>query len=247
MELREVAAELARRPARSARCRGSRPRARAGSWRSNRTPRCRPDRDASSGASRVEEGRELARRAGRQRDLHEHERLVGHRGVEERVAPAIGVEPVLEVGPRLDRVHRFVLDQLLEQRGRRVPRDAPELEQADVEQRRELRLQLVVEIGERDRRRRWRSSGPAASRNSSARRSTRNFTPSSRPVKSRGAAADGGERGCGAPVRRPPAHLVRPRRRCEPRSPDRPCAGSVQKSRGSSVRNRTLPRSESEL
>ena len=92
------------------------------------------------GRVRVEQGRERARRAVRQRDLHEHERLVGHRGMEERVAAAVGVEPVLEVGPRVDRVHRFVLDQLLEQRGGRVPRDAPELEQADVEQRRELGL-----------------------------------------------------------------------------------------------------------
>ena len=86
-----------------------------------------------------------------QRDLHEHERLVGHRGMEERVAAAVGVEPVLEVVPRVDRVHRFVLDQLLEQRGGRVPRDAAQLEQPDVEQHRELRPELVAELGERGR------------------------------------------------------------------------------------------------
>ena len=76
-------------------------------------------------------------------------------GMEERVAAAVGVEPVLEVGPRADRVHGLVLDQLLEQRGRRVPGDAAQLEQADVEQRRELRLQLEVDLGRaRSRRRR---------------------------------------------------------------------------------------------
>ena len=101
--------------------------------------------------ARVEQGRELARRAGGQRDLDEHERLVGHRGMEERVAAAIGVEAVLEVVPRADRVHRFVLDQLLEERGRRRPGEAAELEQADVEQQCELRPQLVADLGERRR------------------------------------------------------------------------------------------------
>ena len=48
-------------------------------------------------------------------------------------------------------MHRFVLDQLLEQRGRRVPRDAAQLEQADVEQRRELGPELVADLGERGR------------------------------------------------------------------------------------------------
>ena len=59
-----------------------------------------------------------------ERDLDEHQRLVRHRGMEERVAAAVGVEPVLQVVPRADRVHRLVRDELLEQRGRRVPRDA---------------------------------------------------------------------------------------------------------------------------
>ena len=86
------------------------------------------------GRVRVEQRSEHARRAGGQRDLDEHERLVGHRGMEERVAPTVGVEAVLQVGPRADRVHRFVLDQLLEERGRRVPGDAAQLEQADVEE-----------------------------------------------------------------------------------------------------------------
>ena len=61
-----------------------------------------------------------------ERDLDEHQRLVRHRGMEERVAAAVGVEPVLQVVPRRDRVHGLVLDQLLEQRGRGVPRDAPQ-------------------------------------------------------------------------------------------------------------------------
>ena len=152
--------------------------ARAGSSRSNRRPRCRraPDRrrarvSSSSGASSVT-------MPVVQRDLDEHERFVGHRGMEEGVAAAIGVEPVLQVVPRTDRVHGFVLDELLEQRGRRVPRDARQREQADVEQRGECWHELYVEIGRAPGRRRR----PAAA---SARRSTSNFTPPSRPVNRR--------------------------------------------------------------
>ena len=73
-----------------------------------------------------------------ERDLDEDERFVRHRGMEERVAATIGVEPVLQVVPGTDRVDCFVLDQLLEQRGRRVPRDARQRQHADVEERRAL-------------------------------------------------------------------------------------------------------------
>ena len=56
---------------------------------------------------------------------------------------------MLQVVPRADRVHRFVRDELLQQRGRRVPRDAAQREQPDVEERRDVALQLAVEIAER--------------------------------------------------------------------------------------------------
>jgi hypothetical protein len=42
-------------------------------------------------------------------------------------------------------VHRLVLDQLFQQRGRGVPGDALQFEEADVEPRREARFQLAVE------------------------------------------------------------------------------------------------------
>ncbi len=100
------------------------------------------------GRAGVEQRRKRGRDAGRQRDLHEHERLVRHRGMEERVATPVGVEPVLQVVPRPDRVHRLVRDELLEQRRRRIPRDPAQFEQPHVEERRELRLQLAVEVGE---------------------------------------------------------------------------------------------------
>ncbi len=65
--------------------------------------------------------------------------------MKEAVAAAVAVEPVLDVGPAPDVVHRLVLDQLLDQRGRRVPADAAQLEEADVEPGREHVLHLGIQ------------------------------------------------------------------------------------------------------
>ena len=69
--------------------------------------------------------------------------------------PAVGVEAVLSNRPTVDRVHRFVLDQLLEERGGHRPGDPPQLEQADVEEQRELGPEFVADFSEP----RWRPPG----------------------------------------------------------------------------------------
>ena len=80
-----------------------------------------------------------------QRDLDEDQRFERHPRVEEGVAAAVVVEAVLEVFPRADLMHRFVLHQPFEQRRGRLPGDALELQKADVEPRVEARFELAVE------------------------------------------------------------------------------------------------------
>ncbi len=57
-----------------------------------------------------------------QRHLDEDQWIIGHPGVDEGVAAAARSEAVLQVIPRFDGVDRLVLDQLLEERSRGVPR-----------------------------------------------------------------------------------------------------------------------------
>ena len=68
----------------------------------------------------------LRAHAARQRHLDEDQRLVGQLRMEEREAAPVGFQPAPQVAPALDRVHRLVLDQLLEHDRRRVPVDALE-------------------------------------------------------------------------------------------------------------------------
>ncbi len=84
-----------------------------------------------------------------QRDLDEDDRLVHQRGVEEAVAPLVTVEPVPQVVPAGDGVHRFGRHQPVEHRRGRVPRDLAELEQAHVEQGRQVTGELVVQQPQR--------------------------------------------------------------------------------------------------
>ena len=53
-----------------------------------------------------------------QRHLDEDQRLVGHARMEKGEAAAVGLEPVLQIGPAADLVHRLVGHQLFEQRRR---------------------------------------------------------------------------------------------------------------------------------
>ena len=55
------------------------------------------------------------------------------------------VEPVLEVAPRADGVHRLVVDQLLQQRRRGLPVDAHQVEEADIEPGAEQRPQVFAQ------------------------------------------------------------------------------------------------------
>ena len=85
-------------------------------------------------------------------------------------AATIRLESILQIGPPADLMHGLVCHQLFEQRRRQFPGDALELEKADVEPVGEQPLQILFEAGE---------PGSRCPRSiSSARRSTRNFTPS---------------------------------------------------------------------
>ena len=95
--------------------------------------------------ARVEQALHVAGHAVHQRDLDEDQRLVGHARMEEGEAAAVRIEPVLEVAPRADGVHRLVGDQLLEQRRRRPPVDAHQVEEADIEPGAEQRAQVLAQ------------------------------------------------------------------------------------------------------
>src|SRR3546814_1630182 len=83
--------------------------------------------------------------------LYEGQRLFGHARMEQRIAAAVGIQPVAHILPGGDLVHGFVGDQLLEQRGRRVPVDGAQVEEAGVEPRQQQLAQVVVEALEIDR------------------------------------------------------------------------------------------------
>ncbi len=70
---------------------------------------------------------------------------MGHARVEERITAPVRIEPIAQVGPRMDRMDCLVSDQLFEQRGRRLPSDALELQEPDVEPRGKPGLQLSVQ------------------------------------------------------------------------------------------------------
>ena len=127
------------------------------------------------GVLAVEQLGEVVGEAVGQRDLDEHDRLVDQRGMEERVAALVTVEPVAQVVPAGDGVHGLGRHEPLEHRRGRVPGDLAQFEQPDVEQRRQVTGELVVRAT-RGRDRRLRSA------RRSARSSTRNPTPCGRPV-----------------------------------------------------------------
>ena len=68
--------------------------------------------------------------------------------MKEGVAAPVGIEPVLQILPGFDFVHRLVLHQALEHVGRAVPGDALQLQQRHVEPRGEQTLQFQVERSE---------------------------------------------------------------------------------------------------
>ena len=70
----------------------------------------------------------------RQCDFHEDQRLVDQRRMEKAEAAAVRrIEPTAKVVPPVDLVDGFILDDLLEDRGRRLPVDPPQHEKAAVE------------------------------------------------------------------------------------------------------------------
>ena len=85
-----------------------------------------------------------------QRDLHEDERLVDERGMEEgKAAPVRGIEAAAQVVPALDLVHGLVADDLLQDGRRRVPIDAAQDQEAAVEPGVEQAAQVGIDGGER--------------------------------------------------------------------------------------------------
>src|SRR3990167_5901892 len=80
----------------------------------------------------VEQRRDAVGDAVHQRHLDEDQRLIGQARVEEAVAAAVAVQAVLQVGPAADVVHGLVLDELFQQRGGRIPRQATQLQKSHV-------------------------------------------------------------------------------------------------------------------
>ncbi len=93
----------------------------------------------------VQQRRDAAGYAVHQRHLHKNQRLVGQARVKEAVAAAVAVEPIFQVCPAADVVHGLVFDELFDQRGRRIPRQAPELQKGHVEPGGEQVLQIGIE------------------------------------------------------------------------------------------------------
>ena len=75
------------------------------------------------GSSLVQQGHDVVGHVIEQGDFHKNQRLVGQTGVEKTVAAAVAVQPVFEICPTANIVDRFILDELFDQRGRRVPTD----------------------------------------------------------------------------------------------------------------------------
>ena len=81
----------------------------------------------------VEQRLDLRAHAARQRHLDEDQRLVAQLRVEEREAAPVAFQPAAQVAPALHRVHRLVLDQLLQHDRRGAPVDALQAQEAAVE------------------------------------------------------------------------------------------------------------------
>ena len=64
---------------------------------------------------------------------------------EEGTDPAVGIEAIVQIGPRTDFKNRLVFDQLFQQRGRRTTGQAPQLKETDVELGTQPPLQLAIE------------------------------------------------------------------------------------------------------
>ena len=84
-----------------------------------------------------------------QRHLDKDQRLVRHARMEEGKAAAVGLQPVFQIGPAADLVHRLVGHQFFEQRRRRFPGDAAQFEKADIEPVGEQVAQIVGEPAQR--------------------------------------------------------------------------------------------------
>ena len=79
-----------------------------------------------------------------QRDFDEDQRLARKLGMKERKAAPVGLQPAPQVGPVLDRMHRLVPDDLLQQRRGRAPVDLLQIEESGVEPRREQVAEVAV-------------------------------------------------------------------------------------------------------
>ena len=81
--------------------------------------------------SHVEERGDGVRELGGQRHFHEDQRLIGELRVEEaETAPVGGLEPIAQIVPVADLVHRLVADDLFQDVGRCRPIDVPQHEEA---------------------------------------------------------------------------------------------------------------------
>src|SRR5690606_26073370 len=93
----------------------------------------------------VEQWGNAVRETGDQRHFDKYQRLMRQTRVKESVAAAVAIEAVFQVGPAADVVHRFVLDELFQQRRGRIPGQPAQLQKTDIEPGGKKLLQLGIE------------------------------------------------------------------------------------------------------
>ena len=93
----------------------------------------------------VEQRHDARRHFVHQGHLDKNQRHAGQTGMKKSVAAPVAVEPVFDIGPALDVMHGFVLDQLFNQGRWRIPADAAQVQKADVKPGRKHVFQLDIQ------------------------------------------------------------------------------------------------------
>ena len=81
----------------------------------------------------IQQGLHVVGDAVNQRHLDDDQRFVRHARMEKGEAAPVGAEPVFQIAPVLDGMHRLVSKQLFQQRSWRIPGNTPQFQEADIE------------------------------------------------------------------------------------------------------------------
>ena len=94
---------------------------------------------------RIQQPLDIVRDATGQGHLHEYHRLRGHKGMNEGEAGPVRDQPVLQLRPVGNAMHRFIADQVFQQHGGTVPPDAHQAQKAQVEKGFQQAAQFVFQ------------------------------------------------------------------------------------------------------